>query len=48
MPKLPGETRKLTEAKQAALMRGPSPTVLMAALFPSPLAEWDAQYTPQE
>jgi ribonuclease HI len=36
------------EAKQVAFMRGPAPTVLMAALFPCPLAEWDPWYTPQK
>jgi hypothetical protein len=36
------------EAKQVALIRGPSPTVLTAASFPFPLAEWDPWYTPQE
>jgi hypothetical protein len=36
------------EAKQVALTRGPAPTVLMFALFPCPLAEWDPWYTPQK
>jgi hypothetical protein len=34
------------EVKQVALTRGPAPTVLMAALFKCPLAEWDPWYTP--
>jgi hypothetical protein len=29
-------------------MRGSAPTVLTAALFPCPLAEWDPWYTPHE
>jgi hypothetical protein len=36
------------EAKQMALVRGPVLTVLMAALFPCPLAEWFPWLTPQE
>jgi hypothetical protein len=43
-----GNQKADKEAKQAALTRGPTPTVLMAALFPGPLAEWDPQYIPQE
>jgi hypothetical protein len=31
-----------------ALTRGPAPTVLTAALFPCPLAEWGPWYTPQQ
>jgi hypothetical protein len=34
-------------AKQVALTGKPAPTVLMADLFPCPLAEWDPQYTSQ-
>jgi hypothetical protein len=36
------------EAKNVSLMREPAPTVLMASLFPCPLAKWDPQCTPQE
>jgi hypothetical protein len=36
------------EAKKVALTRGPAPSLLMAALFPCPLAEWEPWYTPQE
>jgi ribonuclease HI len=36
------------EAKKAALIRGPVPTVLMVALFLSPLANWDPLFIPQE
>jgi hypothetical protein len=43
-----GNKKSGKKAKQVALMRGPAPTVLMAALFPCPLAEWDPRYTPQE
>jgi hypothetical protein len=31
-----------------AFTKEPAPTVLTAALFPCPLAEWDPWYTPQE
>jgi hypothetical protein len=48
MQQLPGETGKVTEAKQVAFLRGSAPTVLTAALFPYPLAEWDPWYIPQE
>jgi hypothetical protein len=34
-----GNRKADKEAKQMALTRGPAPTVLMAALFPCPLAE---------
>jgi hypothetical protein len=43
-----GNQKADKEAKQVALTRGPAPTVLRAAMFPCPLAEWDPQYTPQE
>jgi hypothetical protein len=48
MQQFPREIRKLTEAKQVAFTRGPAPIVLIAALFPCPLNEWDPWHTPQE
>jgi hypothetical protein len=43
-----GNEKTDREAKQTALTRGPSPTALISALFPCPLAEWDPRSTPQE
>jgi hypothetical protein len=39
---------KLENLMRFGLMREPAPTVLVAALFPCCLAEWDPRYTPQE
>jgi hypothetical protein len=43
-----GNQKADKKAKQMAPMRGPAPTVLTAALFPCPLAEWDARYTQEQ